>query len=66
MSNVFLWRSGLIFVCCFLDPPKRHPAEQEKCDPGIKSEGEEDSQTGTIAPKGKSGLGRTPNHLTLR
>ncbi|KAK9695657.1 RhoGEF domain [Popillia japonica] len=32
---------------------------------GIKSEGEEDSQTGNVVPKGKSGLGKTPNHLTL-
>ncbi|KAF2893278.1 hypothetical protein ILUMI_12894 [Ignelater luminosus] len=44
------------------DPPKR-TSDHEKCDPGIKSEGEEDSQTGSS--KGKSGLGRTPNHLTL-
>ncbi|KAB0802276.1 hypothetical protein PPYR_04462 [Photinus pyralis] len=43
------------------DPPKR--PESEKCDPGIKSEGEDDSQTGSS--KGKTGLGRTPNHLTL-
>lgn len=47
-------------------PTKRHQTDHEKPDPGIKSEGEEDSQTGMIAPKGKSGLGRTPNHLTLR
>ncbi|KAF5297733.1 hypothetical protein FQR65_LT09906 [Abscondita terminalis] len=43
------------------DPPKRN--EPDKTDPGIKSEGEDDSQTGSS--KGKSGLGRTPNHLTL-
>lgn len=47
-----------------LDTPKR--PDQEKCDPGIKSEGEEDSQTGNVVPKIKSGLGKTPNHLTLR
>lgn len=45
-------------------PPKRHyPSEIEK-DPGVKSEGEEDSQTGTSTLK--RSLGRTPNHLTLR
>ena len=33
-------------------------------DPGTKSEGEEDSQHGTIKPKAT--LGKTPNHLTLR
>ncbi|XP_017767836.1 PREDICTED: protein still life, isoforms C/SIF type 2-like isoform X2 [Nicrophorus vespilloides] len=32
---------------------------------GVKSEGEEDSQTGIVVPVKKSGLGRTPNHLTL-
>ncbi|KAJ9578626.1 hypothetical protein L9F63_005116, partial [Diploptera punctata] len=32
----------------------------KNCDPGTKSEGEEDSQS-----KGKATLGRTPNHLTL-
>ncbi|XP_046664530.1 protein still life, isoform SIF type 1 isoform X6 [Homalodisca vitripennis] len=40
-------------------------AEKNKhdCDPGTKSEGEdENSQSGT---KGKATLGRTPNHLTL-
>lgn len=31
------------------------------CDPGTKSEGEEDSITGAV----KKTLGRTPNHLTL-
>lgn len=46
------------------DPPKRQ--DHDKNDTGIKSEGEEDSQTGNVVPKGKSGLGRTPNHLTLR
>lgn len=40
--------------------------ENEKCDPGTKSEGEEDSQTGSVVPKSKATLGRTPNHLTLR
>lgn len=49
-----------------VDPPKRHQGEHERPDPGIKSEGEEDSQTGTVTAKSKSGLGRTPNHLTLR
>uniref|UniRef100_A0A182Y2L8 Still life n=1 Tax=Anopheles stephensi TaxID=30069 RepID=A0A182Y2L8_ANOST len=37
--------------------------EQEKPDPGTKSEGEDDSQQGTVKPK--SSLGKTPNHLTL-
>ncbi|XP_050090898.1 protein still life, isoforms C/SIF type 2 isoform X2 [Anopheles aquasalis] len=36
---------------------------QEKPDPGTKSEGEDDSQQGTVKPK--SSLGKTPNHLTL-
>lgn len=49
-----------------LDPPKRMVQENEKCDPGTKSEGEEDSQTGSVVPKSKATLGRTPNHLTLR
>lgn len=45
-------------------PPKRHyPSETEK-DPGVKSEGEDDSQMGTSTLK--RSLGRTPNHLTLR
>lgn len=39
----------------------RKYGEHEK-DPGTKSEGEEDSQQGTV----KKTLGRTPNHLTLR
>lgn len=43
------------------DPSIRKFGEQEK-DPGTKSEGEEDSQQGTV----KKILGRTPNHLTLR
>ncbi|XP_063702162.1 protein still life, isoform SIF type 1-like isoform X3 [Culicoides brevitarsis] len=38
--------------------------DHEKIDPGTKSEGEDDSQTGTM-PKSKATLGRTPNHLTL-
>lgn len=51
----------------FPDPPKRPiQNETEKSDPGTKSEGEEDSQTGSVAPKNKATLGRTPNHLTLR
>ncbi|XP_053674323.1 protein still life, isoform SIF type 1 [Anopheles nili] len=37
--------------------------DQEKPDPGTKSEGEDDSQQGTVKPK--SSLGKTPNHLTL-
>uniref|UniRef100_A0A182IRI1 T-lymphoma invasion and metastasis-inducing protein 1 n=1 Tax=Anopheles atroparvus TaxID=41427 RepID=A0A182IRI1_ANOAO len=37
--------------------------EQEKPDPGTKSEGEDDSQQGTVKPK--TSLGKTPNHLTL-
>ncbi|XP_058053607.1 protein still life, isoform SIF type 1 [Anopheles bellator] len=36
---------------------------EEKPDPGTKSEGEDDSQQGTVKPK--SSLGKTPNHLTL-
>lgn len=49
-----------------LDPPpvpKRTTSELDRHDPGIKSEGEDDSQHGTV--KGKATLGRTPNHLTL-
>lgn len=49
---------------CFID--EAH-AQQEKSksefDPGTKSEGEEDSQSG--AATSKKGLGKTPNHLTL-
>jgi T-lymphoma invasion and metastasis-inducing protein 1 len=45
------------------DPPKR--GEHERNDAGIKSEGEEDSQSGGGATKCKATLGRTPNHLTL-
>lgn len=41
-----------------------HSSDIERIDPGTKSEGEEDSQQGTIRPKAT--LGRTPNHLTLR
>jgi hypothetical protein len=38
-----------------------HRSDIDKnCDPGTKSEGEEDSQS-----KGKATLGRTPNHLSL-
>ncbi|XP_018563201.1 protein still life, isoforms C/SIF type 2 [Anoplophora glabripennis] len=37
--------------------------ELDKNDSGIKSEGEDDSQTGTVKPKAT--LGKTPNHLTL-
>lgn len=48
----------------FVDPPKR--GEHERNDAGIKSEGEEDSQSGGGATKCKATLGRTPNHLTLR
>ncbi|XP_055382538.1 protein still life, isoforms C/SIF type 2 isoform X2 [Condylostylus longicornis] len=46
-------------------PPKHiHVIEQQdRSDPGTKSEGEEDSQHGTI--KTKATLGKTPNHLTL-
>ncbi|XP_067645366.1 protein still life, isoform SIF type 1 isoform X9 [Eurosta solidaginis] len=40
-----------------------HHSDIERIDPGTKSEGEEDSQQGTI--KTKASLGRTPNHLTL-
>ncbi|EDX09341.1 GD13896 [Drosophila simulans] len=40
-----------------------HSSDIERIDPGTKSEGEEDSQQGTIRPKAT--LGRTPNHLTL-
>lgn len=54
------------FVILCVEPPKRQPQENEKTDPGTKSEGEEDSQTGSVVPKGKATLGRTPNHLTLR
>lgn len=43
---------------------KRSTNESERSDPGTKSEGEDDSQTGVTTHK--KGLGRTPNHLTLR
>ncbi|XP_057653123.1 protein still life, isoform SIF type 1 isoform X3 [Diorhabda carinulata] len=36
---------------------------QDRLESGAKSEGEEDSQTGTVKPK--ASLGKTPNHLTL-
>jgi hypothetical protein len=39
-------------------------SDGDKSDPGTKSEGEDDSQTGHTSHK--KGLGRTPNHLTLR
>lgn len=48
-------------VYFYPEPPKRQ-MEPEKIDPGTKSEGEDDSQHGTI----KKTLGKTPNHLTLR
>lgn len=53
----------LCFISIYpiLDPTIRKFGEQEK-DPGTKSEGEDDSQQGTV----KKILGRTPNHLTLR
>ncbi|XP_030373133.1 protein still life, isoform SIF type 1 isoform X8 [Scaptodrosophila lebanonensis] len=44
-------------------PHLHHHSDIERIDPGTKSEGEEDSQQGTIRPKAT--LGRTPNHLTL-
>ncbi|KAG5897520.1 hypothetical protein JTB14_030017 [Gonioctena quinquepunctata] len=43
------------------DPPKKQGHERN--DANIKSEGEDDSQTGVVKPK--ASLGRTPNHLTL-
>lgn len=50
----------------YTDPPMRHGQHVgDKLDPGTKSEGEDDSQHGTM-PKCKASLGRTPNHLTLR
>lgn len=48
----------------FLSDSQKKKSESEKNDTGAKSEGEDDSQTGTIKPKAT--LGRTPNHLTLR
>ncbi|CAH0699960.1 unnamed protein product [Spodoptera exigua] len=42
-------------------PPPPPPAEADKCDPGCKSEGEDEQPP----PPAKRGLGRTPNHLTL-
>ncbi|KAH9627629.1 hypothetical protein HF086_010781 [Spodoptera exigua] len=41
--------------------PPPPPAEADKCDPGCKSEGEDEQPP----PPAKRGLGRTPNHLTL-
>lgn len=38
----------------------------ESLDHGIKSEGEEDSQSQMGTMRLKPSLGRTPNHLTLR
>lgn len=65
---------GLFAFRTILDPPlppKRYTttttttiSDHERMDPGTKSEGEEDSQQGTI--KCKATLGKTPNHLTLR
>lgn len=42
------------------DITPHRPDSDKNCDPGSKSEGEEDSQS-----KGKATLGRTPNHLSL-
>lgn len=44
--------------------PQHPQSDMERMDAGMKSEGEEDSQTGTI--KAKATLGRTPHNLTLR
>lgn len=52
----------LIRIVLTTDNMKRQ--ELDKNDSGIKSEGEDDSQTGTVKPKAT--LGKTPNHLTLR
>lgn len=59
----------LYILCSFLlaNIPRGKSTDAEKskheCDPGTKSEGEdENSQSGT---KSKATLGRTPNHLTL-
>ncbi|KAJ8887515.1 hypothetical protein PR048_013731 [Dryococelus australis] len=39
---------------------------RSECDPGTKSEGEEESQPcTTVTSKSKASLGRTPNHLSL-
>lgn len=46
-----------------IDKPNR--SDHDRNEAGIKSEGEDDSQAGGTV-KGKGGLGRTPNHLTLR
>ncbi|CAG9832842.1 unnamed protein product [Diabrotica balteata] len=59
-----MFRSRSKTVGDTVDPPKRSDHHHhDRIEAGIKSEGEEDSQTGTIKPK--SGLGKTPNHLTL-
>ncbi|XP_035428704.1 protein still life, isoforms C/SIF type 2 isoform X16 [Spodoptera frugiperda] len=41
--------------------PPPPPPDADKCDPGCKSEGEDEQPP----PPAKRGLGRTPNHLTL-
>ncbi|XP_076255312.1 guanine nucleotide exchange factor still life isoform X3 [Rhynchophorus ferrugineus] len=46
-----------------IDTPKQKVVINDKTESGAKSEGEDDSQTGSI--KTKATLGRTPNHLTL-
>lgn len=43
-------------------PPPPPERDMEKSDPGSKSEGEDEPPV----PPHKRGLGRTPNHLTLR
>uniref|UniRef100_A0A6P7FAN5 Protein still life, isoforms C/SIF type 2 isoform X3 n=2 Tax=Diabrotica virgifera virgifera TaxID=50390 RepID=A0A6P7FAN5_DIAVI len=59
-----MFRSRSKTVGDTVDPPKRSDHHHhDRIEAGAKSEGEEDSQTGTIKPK--SGLGKTPNHLTL-
>lgn len=55
--------AGKFKRCLALTSPVRIFSDGPKHDPGAKSEGEDDSQVSTSK---KSGLGRTPNHLTLR
>lgn len=43
--------------------PPPPPPDTDKSDPGSKSEGEDEPPQ---PPPSKRGLGRTPNHLTLR
>ncbi|KAJ8918408.1 hypothetical protein NQ315_008105 [Exocentrus adspersus] len=53
----------LLHLCAFISTENHKRQDLDKNDSGIKSETEDDSQTGTVKPKAT--LGKTPNHLTL-